>query len=114
MRVTTLEQVYQLTLDFERFSRYLTPCHPEPSRVTPSGSRPNINQAPSNGSPPTNLLGRKEDKEKGAIGESSKGSSSWSNCFKRYGYDHFAAQYSNRSLFVKTLEGEILKNIDDG
>ena len=111
--VTTLEQAYQLALDFERFSRYSTPRRPEPNRVTPSGSRPNINQAPSNGLSPTNPIGRKEDKEKGAIGELSKGSSSRSHCFKCHGYGHFAAQCPNRSLFLEELEGETLENIEE-
>ena len=108
-----LEQAYQLALDFERFSRYSTLRRLEPNRVTPSGSRPNINQTPSNRPLLTNPIGRKEDKGKGAIGELSKGSSSRSHCFKCHGYGHFAAQCPNRSLFIEELEGETLENIEE-
>ncbi|XP_073117835.1 uncharacterized protein [Elaeis guineensis] len=111
--VTTLEQAYQLALDLERFSRYSILRRPEPSRVTPSGSRPNINQTLSNGPPLTNSIGRKEDKGKGAIGELSKESSSRFYCFKYHGYSHFAAQFPNRSLIIEELEGETLENIEE-
>ena len=111
--VTTLEQAYQLALDFERFFRYSTIHHLEHSRVTPFGSRSNTTQTPSNGPPPTNPIMRKEDKEKRVAGELSKESSSRFHCFKCHGYGHFAAQYSNRSLFMKELEEKTLKNIEE-
>ena len=87
-----LEQAYQLVIDFERFFRYSTIHRLEPSQVTPSLSRSNTIQTPSNGPPPTNPIMRKEDKEKIVAGELSKESSSRSHCFKCHGYGHFAAQ----------------------
>ena len=56
---------------------------------------------------------RKEDKGKGVAGKLSKKSSSRFHCFKCHGYGHFAAQYPNRSLFMKELEEKTLENIEE-